>query len=543
LHRQGRLDEAEKLYSRALKAKRDHFDALHLLGMLNHQRGKAGEAYRLISAALKVDPRSADALSNLALVLHALKRDDDALANLAKALAISPGHLDACNNRGNILLDLGRPADALADFDAVLAQAPQHIQARVNRGNALAAIGENDRALADYDAALAQAPTNPLAHYNRGNSLRALGRDADAIAAFERALSAAPNHLNAWLNRGLASAALNRHQEALQSYGKVLSLQPENADAHFNAALSLLTIGDYSRGFAEYEWRWKRTGMGAVRKFRQPLWRGDVPLSGKTILLHAEQGLGDTVQFVRYAPHLARNGARVVLEVQSALKPLLSDVEGVAEVFARGEPLPPFDLQCPLASLPLACKTDVSSIPADIPYLRVPEQYMAQWRARLGDLRSPRIALAWSGQITHANDRNRSIALAALEPLLSVPGVRFIGVQRDLRAGEGESLARDGRILNLGGDLTDFADTAAVLALADLTICVDTSIAHVAGALGRPTWVLLPFQPDWRWMLERDHSPWYPAVKLYRQPAPGDWRSVIERVRAALSEGVPGVAG
>jgi tetratricopeptide (TPR) repeat protein len=540
LHRQGRLDEAEKLYNRALKAKRDHFDALHLLGMLNHQRGKAGEAYRLIAAALKVDPRSPDALSNLALVLHTLKRDDEALASLAKALTLAPGHLDGRNNRGNILLDLQRPAEAIADFDAVLALAPQHIQARINRGNALAAMGENNGALADYDLALAQAPTNPLAHYNRGNSLRALGRDGDAAAAYERALSAAPSHVNAWLNRGLALAALNRHQEALQCYGKVLSLQPENADAHFNVALSLLTVGDYPRGFAEYEWRWKRTGMGVVRKFRQPLWRGDVALAGKTILLHAEQGLGDTVQFVRYVPLLARAGARVLLEVQPGLAPLLADVEGVAEIFARGEPLPPFDLQCPLASLPLACKTEVSNIPAGIPYLRVPEQRMAQWRARFEGLRSPCVAIAWSGQITHVNDRNRSIALAELEPLLSVPGAQFVSVQRELRLGEAEMLARDGRILHLGEELNDFADTAAVLALADLTICVDTSVAHVAGALGRPAWVLLPFQPDWRWSLEREHSPWYPAVRLYRQPAPGDWCGVIERVRAALVECIRG---
>jgi tetratricopeptide (TPR) repeat protein len=543
LHRQGRLDEAEKLYARVLKLKRDHFDALHLLGMLNHQRGKVGEAYRLIAAALKVDPRSADALSNLALVLHALKRDDEALASLGNALALAPGHTDALNNRGNILLDLKRPTEAVADFDAVLAHAPRHLQACINRGNALAALEENERAIADYDAALAIAPTHPLAHYNRGNTLRALGRAADAIAAYERALSVAPNHAGAWLNRGLALAALNRHREALESYDKVLALQPEHADAHFNAALSLLTIGDYRQGFAEYEWRWKRSGMGAGRKFRQSLWLGEFPLAGRTILLHAEQGLGDTVQFVRYAPLLARAGASVVLEVPPALKPLLAEVEGVAAVVGRGEPLPPFDLHCPLASLPLACKTEVSSIPAEIPYLRAPAQRLAQWRPRLEGLASPRIALAWSGQITHSNDRNRSIALAQLEPLLSVPGMRFVSVQRELRPGEAERLASDRRIVHLGDELADFADTAAVLALADLTICVDTSVAHVSGALGRPTFVLLPFQPDWRWLLEREHSPWYPAVTLVRQPAIGDWGSVIDRVCAALAAGVAGRAG
>ena len=401
-----------------LKAQRDNFDALHLLGMLNHQRGKAGEAYRLITAALKVQPRSPDALSNLALVLHALKRSDEALASLDKALALAPGHLDALNNRGNVLLDLKRPAEAVAAFDAVLAQAPRHVQALINRGNARAAMGEAEPALADYDAALAVAPGHPLALYNRGNALRALGREQDALAAYDGALAAAPNHPNAWANRGMALAALNRHSDALASYGRALALQPDNADVHFNAALSLLTIGDYPRGLAEYEWRWKRAGMGARKDLRQPLWLGETPLAGKTILLHAEQGLGDTMMFARYAPLLARTGARVVLEVQPELKGLLAGLEGVAAIVARGEPLPPFDVHCPLTSLPFACKTELSSVPADIPYLHASEAPIAKWRPRLDAVPPPRVALAWSGRATHVNDRNRSLSLSQLEPLL-----------------------------------------------------------------------------------------------------------------------------
>jgi tetratricopeptide (TPR) repeat protein len=543
LHQQGRLDEAEKLYARVLKLQRDNFDALHLLGVLNHQRGKAGEAYRLLAAALKVDPRSPDALSNFALVLHALKRDDEALASLDKSLALAPGHRDALNNRGNVLLDLKRPADAIAAFDAVLTLEPRHIQARVNRGNALTELGQSEQAIAEYDAALAMAPGHPLALYNRGNALRALGREREAVEAYDRALSAAPNHANGWLNRGLALAALNRHQDALSSYARVRALAPDHADAHFNAALSLLTLGDYARGFAEYEWRWKRTGMSPPKSFRQPLWLGEFPLAGKTILLHAEQGLGDAVQFARYAPLLARAGARVVLEVPPELKPLLATLEGVAAIVARGEARPPFDVHCPLASLPLACKTELSSIPAEIPYLQASEQRLAQWRPRLAALRSPRIALVWSGRATHANDRRRSLALSQIEPLLSVPGLQFVSVQCDLRAADAEALARDRRVAHLGDEFADFADTAAVLALVDLVICVDTSVAHVAGALGRPTFVLLPFQPDWRWLLDRDRSPWYPALKLFRQPATGDWGSVIERVRAELAGKFPGNAG
>jgi tetratricopeptide (TPR) repeat protein len=533
LHQQGRLDEAEKLYARALKLQRDNFDALHLLGVLNHQRGKAGEAHRLITLALKVNPGSPDALSNLGMVLNTLKRGPEALAALDKALALAPGHADALNNRGNVLLDLKRPEEAVRAFDAVLTAAPGHLQARINRGNALTELGRAEDALADYEAALVAAPNHPLAHYNRGNALRLLGREPEAIVAYERALTAAPDHINAWLNRGHALAAFNRHQDAIASYDQVLALQPDHADAHFNAAMSLLTVGDYARGFREYEWRWKRTGMAGRKEFRRPPWLGEAPLNGKTIVLHAEQGLGDTVQFARYVPQVARMGARVVLEVPPELKPLLAGLDGVAEIVVRGEKLPPYDLHCPLGSLPLACTTDVANIPAAIPYLRAPEARLAKWRSRLETSASPRIALSWSGRAAHPNDRNRSVPLAQLQPLLA-PGVGFISVQRELRVEDAQALSREPGITHIGAELDDFADTAAVLTLCDLLVCVDTSVAHVAGALGRPVALLVPFQPDWRWMLERDASPWYPSVRLFRQSAPRDWDGVIARVRAAL---------
>ena len=534
LHQQGRLDEAEKLYARALKLQRDNFDALHLLGVLNHQRGKPAEAHRLIAAALKVNPNSPDALSNLGIVLNTLKRGPEALAAVDRALALAPAHLDALNNRGNVLLDLRRPEDAIKAFDAVLAAAPGHPQARINRGNALTELGRIGDALTDYDAALAAAPNHPLAHYNRGNALRLLGREPEAIVAYERALSAAPQHVNAWLNRGHALAALNRHQDAVASYDRVLALQGDHADAHFNAAMSLLTVGDYARGFREYEWRWNRTGMAARKEFRRPPWLGETPLNGKTIVLHAEQGLGDTVQFARYVPQIARMGARVVLEVPPELKTLLAGLDGAAAVVARGDKLPPYDAHCPLGSLPLACKTDAANIPAAIPYLRAPEAHLAKWRARLERLPAPRVALAWSGRAAHPNDKNRSVSLAQLKPLLSAPGISFVSVQRELRDGDAGLLSQEPGIAHVGAELDDFADTAAVLTLCDLLVCVDTSVAHVAGALGRPVALLVPFQPDWRWMLDREASPWYPSIRLFRQSAPRDWDGVIARVRDAL---------
>jgi len=536
LHQQGRLREAEKLYARVLKAAPEHFDALHLLGLTKAQAGQMGEAYRLISAALKLNPRAADSWMNLANVLHALKRDAEALDCLDKALALRPGDVAALENRGNALLALGRAQEALACYDAVLARDPRHAAALLNRGSARASLGGAESALADFDAALALMPGHPLALYNRGNALLDLGRYVQAIAAYDAAIAAAPNHAPAWNNRGRALQALNRHTDALGSFDKALALQKDYSDAHFNRALSLLTLGDLARGFAQYEWRWKRSGMHDPRRgYGKPLWLGEYPLARKTILLTAEQGFGDTIQFARYVPFLAQQGARVVLEVQPELKDLLASIDGVASCLARGEPLPPFDLQCPLGSLPLALKTEPANIPAAIPYLRVDESRLAQWRPRVAAMPGKRVALAWAGNVHHPNDRNRSIDLELLEPLLALGGISFLSIQRELRGDSAAQLARHANISHLGNDLTDMADTAAIAALADLTLSVDTSVAHLAGALGRPLWVMLPFAPDWRWTLESEHSPWYPQARLFRQPALSDWSSVVAMLRAELT--------
>jgi len=539
LHRQGDLAQAEKIYARILKSRRDHFDALHLLGLLKHQAGKAGEAYRLITAALAVNPRSADARANLGLVLHALKRDADALASFDQALALDPDHREALNNRGTALLNLGRAAEALASFDRLLVANPHHLEAQVNRANALLELDRAEEATAAYDAVLAVHPRHAGAHFNRGNALARRDRFADAVAAYDRAIALVPGYVKAHTNRGLALRALNRQTEALASYSRAIALEKDFAEAHLNAAHALLTLGDFARGFAAYEWRWRVASLAPHRRtFRQPLWLGTPPVRGRTILLHAEQGLGDTIQFARYAKPLTRAGAAVVLEVAPALKELLSRVDGAARVLARGEALPPFDLHCPLASLPLAFKTELPSIPAEVPYLSAPPERMEKWRACMDGLARPRVALAWAGNAAHANDRNRSIPLARLAPLWSAGDPSFISVQRDGREADAGVLARAPRLLHLGDELSDFADTAAVLALADLVISVDSAVAHLAGAMGRPVWILLPFSPDWRWMLEREESPWYPTAKLLRQPAIGDWDSVIERLRRELTRAV-----
>jgi tetratricopeptide (TPR) repeat protein len=536
LHRQGQFREAEKIYARVLKAAPDHFDALNLLGAIKMQQGQIGEAQRLFRAAVKANPRHTDAWNNLGQAYYALKNPAEALQCFNKARTLAPDDVDILYQHANALISLNRHREALTELQTVLARKPQHFEARLNSGLTQAALGLTEPALADFDAALALVPQHPVAHFNRGVALIKLGRYAEAVAANERAVAAAPDYATAWLNRGMALAQLRRFEEAIASYGEVLARSKDNADAHFNRALALLTIGDYRRGFADYEWRWRRTGMPAPKSRGRRLWLGDYALAGKTILLHAEQGLGDTIQFARYAPLVAAQGAKVVLEVQPELKAMLSRLDGVAAVVARGEAPPPFDVHCPLGSLPLALKTELPKVPAPIPYLAADAGHLSQWSAQIGALPPPRIAVAWAGNPAHDNDRNRSIALSTLAPLLAMPA-SFISIQRELRGDETAQLGAQPRLTHLGGALADFSDTAAVLALCDLLITVDTAPAHLAGAMGRPVWVLVPFAPDWRWTLDGETTPWYPTAQVFRQSALGDWSAVIARVAAALDSG------
>jgi tetratricopeptide (TPR) repeat protein len=535
LHRQGRLRDAEKIYTRVLKAAPDHFDALNLLGAVKIRLGRVGEAHRLLTTALKLRSDVPQVWANLGQVLYMLKRPKEALDCYDKAYALAPDNVDVLNGRANVLLSLGRAEESLEQFRELLARVPDHGEAHLNSGIAHAALGSMEEAIAEFDRALSIAPGHPVAHYNRGIALHDLGRYADAVDAHDSVLATAPEHPGAWLNRGRALAALKRFEDALASYGKAKAIQKDNPDIHFMESLALLTVGDYRRGFEEYEARWRRSGMPEQKSRGRPLWRGDYPLNRKTVLLHAEQGLGDTIQFARYVPQLAATGANVILEVQPELTALLSRLEGAKTVIAHGAAAPAYDVHCPLGSMPLALKTEPSNIPAPIPYLSADDGRLAKWTARLGALARPRIAIAWSGNASHLNDRNRSMPFARLAPLLSSPA-RFISIQRELRAEDEAALAAEQRVTHVGGELDDFDDTAAVIALCDLVIAVDTAVVHLAGAMGRAVWVMLPFAPDWRWTLDGDSTPWYPTARLFRQTSLGDWNGVIGNVSAALRQ-------
>jgi hypothetical protein len=325
---------------------------------------------------------------------------------------------------------------------------------------------------------------------------------------------------------------LGRFAEARADYRSALQLRPDFAEAHVALAESLLLTGEMAEGWQHYEWRWKTQGLAPLaRNFSVPQWRGEA-IAGKTILLHAEQGFGDTLQFCRLATLVAARGARVILEAQPGLVPLLRTLAGPSEVLARGEPLPGFDLHCPLMSLPLALGGDVAGAVAP-PYVAADPARVAAWAARLET--GLRCGIAWSGRASHQNDHNRSLALAALLPVLAVPGVSFVSVQNQVRPADRAVASQLPALKTFGAELDEFSENAALISAVDLVIAVDTMAAHLAGALGKPVWVMLPFMPDWRWLQDRRDTPWYPAARLFRQPAPGDWTKVIADVADALA--------
>jgi tetratricopeptide (TPR) repeat protein len=542
LHRQGRLDEAEAIYAAILAVEPARADALHLLGLVNYQHGRLPEALRLMAAALKADPRSADIHSNYGLALNSGKQHQAALASFDLALALKPDHANALNNRGLTLAALGRHAEALASWDAALAADPDHADALHERGNALYRLKRHDAALADFERLLELRPNDIDVLNNRGGSLAELGRLDEAYASYDRAFAVDPGVPEISINKGHVCADQHRFDEALACYATAAALATFRPEAEFGASMVRLRLGQFAQGWRDYEWRWQQASWAPQRRdFAAPLWLGQEPLAGRTILLHAEQGFGDTLQFVRYAKLVAALGATVMLEVQAPLKSLLSGSAGVAQIFARGEPLPRFDLHCPLMSLPLAMRTALDTVPAEIPYVGAPADRVAPWRARLGEPGPLRVGIVWAGSAVHKNNHNRSIAFDRFRPLLSVPDVTFVSLQQELGAAEAASLEHHPNVIRLGGELRDFADTAAVVSLLDLVVSADTAMVHLAGALGRPVWALLPFAPDFRWLLDRPDSPWYPTARLFRQPRSGDWESVLARVRDELA-GAAGAA-
>lgn len=502
--------------------------------MVLHERGDLQQAGRIYQQILQLSPKHFDAMHLLAVVNAQFGQHTKARALFVKALALQPGHAEAHFNKGTMEWAAGKLATAVADFDLAIRSVPDHAGALNNRSLVLQGMQRFDEALLDNNRLIELVPNDPTFRNNRGTLLHDMMRLDEALACFNEAISLRPDYVEALNNRGNVLKDMHRIDEALSDYDRAITADADFAGAPFNKSIALLLRGDFETGWALWEWRWRQTKLSSPkRNFKQPLWGGDSDIAGKTILLHSEQGLGDTVQFIRYVPMVADLGARVVVEAPESLHPLLTAMKGIDHLIGKHDTLPTFDLHCPLMSLPLAFKTTLETIPASTSYLAVSPDRIEDWSQRLGTSSRPRVAVAWRGNPNNSNDHNRSARLDDIAHHLS-PEFDWICLHHDLDKSE-RQLARSLPHLRVPlAKSTNLEDAAAICALSDLVVSVDTSFAHIAGALGKTSLVMLSFTPDWRWMLDRADSPWYPAMTLFRQDKTRDWGQVMEDVAEAL---------
>jgi tetratricopeptide (TPR) repeat protein len=445
------------------------------------------------------------------------------------------GHFDPVYAKATQALASQDFERAVRLYEQAIALNPSHAEAHYKRGNALRMLGRVAEAVASYDQAIELQPDYAYAYCNRGVLQHGLGLLDEALSSYDKAITLTPDDAVARCNRALLLQDFSRWDDALADYDAAIKINPEYADAQYNRSLTALYVGDFETGWDAFEWRWEhaqRLNIGEVRNFTQPLWLGEEPLTGKRLLIHSEQGLGDTLQFCRYAALCTAQGATVILEVQRPLLSVLAHLQGPTQLVAKGAQLPPFDYHCPIMSLPLAFKTTLDTIPAAPSYLQADASLVAQWQGLLGQRKRPRVGMVWSGNSNNPIDQRRSIALADWIPHLP-PEFDYFCLQKDVRDADRAALdASD--LFSFDDDLMDFKSTAALCECMDVVVSVDTSLVHLSGALGKRSWLLLPFIPDWRWMRDRDDTPWYPSVKLYRQTALGDWNGVFDRVAADL---------
>lgn len=527
--RLGQVSRSIAAYRRAVAMVPGHAGAWFNLGNALRDGGRAEEAASAYRRAIAADPTSATAYTNLGLVLTDLGRADEAIEVLERGLLVDPGQADIHNNLGNALRARGEAEPAAAAYRRAIRVKPDDARAHVNLGIALREMGHVEEAFEAYTRALEIDPGWPEAHNSLGVGLREQGRADEAVACYRRALDADPGYADGWANLGVALVDLGDLEGAIDAFDHAVTLAPTSALSHWNRSLALLSAGRLREGWGEFEWRWRKADFTSPkRNFAQPQWDG-APRPAATILVHAEQGLGDTLHFIRYVPRVAARVGTVVVECQPEVRALVAAIPGTERVATTGEPLPAFDVHAPLLSLPGLFATGLETIPAEVPYLRPPPAGCA---AIGGD--GFKVGIAWAGSPGHRNDHNRSVALERFAPLLRRPDCRFYSLQ--VGAGR-EQIAEGGfedRIIDLGAGFGDFADTAAAVAALDLVISVDTAVVHLAGALARPVWTLLPFAPDWRWLRDRDDCPWYPTMRLFRQARPGDWDAVFADLDKAL---------
>jgi tetratricopeptide (TPR) repeat protein len=528
----GQLQEAIESYTSALNLRRNLPAVLYSRANVFVRLNRLKEALADYERAFSLEPDYVDAVNAAGMVLHKLGRHAEAETKFLHALRLHPQHLLTLILRGALLRDLKRFDEAVSSLDAAIALKGDIPEALHERGLVFIAIGKFAEAISDFERAVSLKPDFAEAYSDLGCAFTKTRQLETATENFRRALEIDPRHVAALNNLGSVLVDLDRPREALGYFDRAISIDPGYAEAHLNNAINKLRLGDLQGGWIDYEWRWKCPSQNLRdRWFDKPLWLGAEPIAGKVVLLHNDQGLGDALQFCRYVPLLKARGAEIILEIDGPLHALFSSLPGISLCLTKGDPLPTFDFHCPLTSLPLAFSTTLDTIPSEVPYLPRTNEEAGP---RLGPSKRPRIGLVWSGNPNHLNDHNRSLPFRELLPLLDGVEAQFVSLQKNARREDEELLRQRGDVLDLGPALRDFADTAAVVQQLDLVISVDTSVVHLAGGLGRPLWILLPYIPDWRWLLDREDSPWYPTARLFRQTATRDWAEVVARVRDAL---------
>lgn len=568
-HQAGQLAQAESIYRQILSVQPNHADAQHLLGLIAQQAGQFDASLELIGRAIAIDPNAvhyqanyaqtlaalgrreeaisvlrrvvslqpflAEAHYNLGNLLHAMDRSDEAITSFRQALRCRPDYVEALNNLGNCLRELGEATEAVSLLSRATQLQPALAEAHLNLGNALLDAGQFELAIASFQRTLQLRPDHPDALNGLGNALHAKGETQNAVEHFRRALAIDPRHASAMSNLARTFSDQGKPDQAIQVFRKALEHSPNDPAIHYNLGVALLEQGDLLEGFREYEYRWKARQLGLSLKWiDSPLWDGS-DLNGREILLLSEQGFGDTIQFARYIPLVAQRGGKISLRCKPELAPVLKNIPGVERVVLSGQELPRFELHCPLMSLPRAFATTLETIPGAVPYLSVDSDRAAEWKRRLDTLGDGlKIGLVWAGHSIHANDRIRSAALEAFQVLGGVPSVQFVSLQKGPAAQQSAQPPEGMNLVDWTDDLHDFADTAALLQQLDLVIAVDTAVVHLAGALGKKAFVLLPLRSEWRWMHDREDSPWYPTLRLFKQRIAGDWNDPMMRIREEL---------
>jgi tetratricopeptide (TPR) repeat protein len=539
LYEQGKFDEAYHAATRAVAIDGKNLDAhLIMLGCLRAQ-SRFSEAIAVCGRIVEVEPGFAQAFSMRGAMLSALDRHGEALVDHDRALALDPNSAPVHLNRGVTLSGIERLAAAVTSYDRAIELHPDYAEAHSNRGNTLRVMGRFEEALSSYERAITAKPELAEAHNNRGSALQGVGRFEEALSSYDRAIALEPDFAEAHNNRGAVLRMLGRWRDAVKSVDRAIEIRPDYAEAHWHRSLLNLQIGDYRAGWQEYEWRWQVAGFATDhfgrhgREYREGPWLGRESLHDKTILLYAEQGFGDIIQFCRYVPEVGKIAGQVVLQAPATLKALLASLDGRVSVVTKSDPLPPFDAHCPLISLPLAFGTEIETIPASVPYLSVDPDKARAWRERLGDKHKLRIGLSWTPGVRSGERHEPAVTRETLAALLG-QDAEFHSLQKPMRSADDEPLPAESGIADHRDLLADYGDIAALVGEMDLVIATDMPAAHLAGALGKPVWIVLPFAPDFRWLVDREDSPWYPTARLFVPSQFGHWDDVVDRVLAAL---------